>query len=35
MPILSSFCATLKPLRSVSTMKVLMPREPAAGSVLA
>ena len=35
MPSLSSFCATVKPLQPVSTMKAVMPRGPAAGSVLA
>jgi len=35
MPILSSFCALRKPRLPRSTMKALMPRAPAAGSVLA
>jgi hypothetical protein len=35
MPSLSSFCAVLKPCVPRSRMKVLMPRGPAAASVLA
>ena len=35
MPSLSSFCAVEKPGMPFSTMKAVMPRGPAAGSVLA
>ena len=35
MPSLSSFCALEKPLLPFSTMKAVIPRAPAAGSVLA
>ena len=34
-PILSSFCATLKPSKPRSTRKALMPRLPSSGAVLA
>ena len=35
MPILSSFWLTLKPLKSFSIRKALMPRDAASGLVLA
>ena len=35
MPSLSSFCADEKPAQPFSTMNAVMPRGPAAGSVLA